>query len=42
MDLTGKNLETISSIRLHNMTVAELAEVDRRAGMRLHFSDGVW
>ena len=42
MDLTERNLETIASLRLHNMTVEELAEADRRAGLRLHFSDGVW
>ena len=42
MDLTDRNLETISSIRLHNMTVEELVEADGRAGSRLHFSDGVW
>jgi len=42
MDLTERNLETISSIRLHNMAVEELAEADRRAGSRLHFSGGVW
>src|SRR5271157_3822382 len=42
MDLTDQNLETISSLRLHNMTIEELAEADRRAGSRLHFSDGVW
>jgi hypothetical protein len=42
MDLTDRNLETISSIHLHNMTIEELVEADRRAGSHLHFSDGVW
>jgi hypothetical protein len=42
MDLTEQNLETISSIRLHNMTMAELVEADGKAGARLHSSDGVW
>jgi hypothetical protein len=42
MDLTEQNLETISSISMHNMTIEELVEADRRAGSRLHFSDGVW
>ncbi len=42
MDLTEQNLETISAIRLHNMTIEEMAEADRQAGERLHFSDGVW
>jgi len=42
MDLTDRNLETISSTHLHNMTIEELVEADRRAGSRLHFSDGVW
>ena len=42
MDLTEQNLETISSIRLHNMTTEELVATDRTAGSSLHFSDGVW
>ena len=42
MDLTEQNLETIATIRLHNMTIEEMAEADRQAGSRLHFSDGVW
>ena len=42
MDITEQNLETISSIRLHNMTTEELVEADLRSGSRLHFSDGVW
>jgi hypothetical protein len=42
VDLTEQNLETISSIRMHNMTIQELAEADRRSGARLIFSDGVW
>jgi hypothetical protein len=42
MDVTEQNLETISSIRIHNMTIEELVEADRRAGARLHLSDNVW
>jgi len=42
MDLSEENLEAISSIRLHNMTIEELAEAEGKAGSRLHFSDGVW
>jgi hypothetical protein len=42
MDLTEQNLAMISSIRMHNMTIEELVEADRRAGSHLHFSDGVW
>jgi hypothetical protein len=42
MDLTEQNLETISAILLHNMTIQEMAEADRQAGSRIHFSDGVW
>lgn len=42
MDFTERNLKTISSLRLHNMTIEEMVEADRRAGARLHFSDGVW
>jgi hypothetical protein len=42
MDLAERNLETISSIHLHNMTIEEAVEADRRTGSPLHFSDGVW
>ena len=42
MDLTEQNLETISSIRLHNMTTEELVAADRTAGSRLHFTDSMW
>lgn len=42
MDFTEQNLETISSIRLHNMTMEQLVEADKKAGWRLHLSDGVW
>lgn len=42
MDLTEQNLETIASIRLHNMTMAELVEADGKAGARLHYAGGVW
>ena len=42
MDLTGQNLETISSIHLHNMSIEEMVEADRREGERIHFSSGVW
>jgi len=42
MDLTEQNLETISSVHLHNMTMEEMVVEDRRAVERLHFSGGVW
>jgi hypothetical protein len=42
VDLTEQNLETISSIRLHNMTIEELVEADRTMESRIHFSEGVW
>jgi hypothetical protein len=42
MDLTAQNLETISSIHLHNMTIEQFVEEERKVGSRLHFSGGVW
>ena len=42
MDLSDQNLETISSLRVYNMTMEELVEAARNGGSRLHYSDGVW
>ena len=42
MDFTERNLETISSIHLHNMTIEEVVEADKRRGERFHLSGGVW
>ena len=42
MDFTDQNIETISTIPLHNMTIEELVEADLRAGSRLHLSGGIW
>jgi hypothetical protein len=42
MDLTEENLETFSSIRLHNMTVDELVSADSKVESRFHYSKGVW
>jgi hypothetical protein len=42
MDFTKQNLETIASLRLHNVSVEERAVADRKAGERFHNSNGVW
>jgi len=42
MDLTDRNLETISSIQLYNMTTEELVEAEKMMGRRLHYSEGTW
>lgn len=42
MDLTEQNLESIQSVHLHNMTVEELVEADRRVESRFHLSGGIW
>jgi hypothetical protein len=42
MDLTDQNVAAISSIHLHNMTIAEVVEADRTVGEHFHFSDGIW
>jgi hypothetical protein len=42
MDLIQQNLETISSIHLHNMTVDELVRADSQVESRFHFSQGIW
>ncbi len=42
VDLTQENFETISSIRLHNMTIEELVAGDSSVESRFHYSKGVW
>jgi len=42
MDLAAQNLEVISSIHLHNMTIEQFVEEERKVGSHLHFSGGVW
>ena len=42
MDFTQQNLDTISSIRLHNMTVEEAVRADSGVESHFHFSQGIW
>jgi hypothetical protein len=42
MDFTQRNLETIQSLHLHNMTVEQMVEAERRVESRFHFADGTW
>lgn len=42
LDLSAQNLDTIRSIRLHNMTVDEVVQADSQEGSRFHFSKGIW
>jgi len=42
MDFTKQNLETIVSLRLHNVGVEQRAIADSQAGERFHNFNGVW
>jgi hypothetical protein len=42
VDLVEQNFATISSVRLHNMTVDETVQADRTLGIKFHFSDNIW
>jgi len=42
MDLTQQNLETLASLRLHNVNVEDRVVADRKMGERFHFFNGVW
>jgi Acetyltransferase (GNAT) domain len=42
MELAEQNFETISTIRLHNMSAEQIVEADRKLGMKFHFADGIW
>jgi len=42
MDLVEQNFATMASVHLHNMTVEETVEADRKLGMKFHYSQGTW
>jgi hypothetical protein len=42
MDFTKQNLETLASLRLHNVSVEDRVVADRKMGERFHFFNGVW
>ncbi len=42
MDLTKHNVETISSLRLHNVSVEQRVIADCQVGEHFHFSGGTW
>ena len=42
MDFIEQNLATIRSLYLHNMTVEEMVEADRRVESLFHFANGTW
>jgi len=42
MDLVEQNFETMSTVRLHNMTADEIVQADRGLGLKFHFADGMW
>ena len=42
MDFTKQNLETLASLRLHNVSVEQRVVADRKMGERFHFFNGVW
>jgi hypothetical protein len=42
MDFSEENLETISSLNMHNMTIREAVEADSKIGSHFHYSRGVW
>jgi hypothetical protein len=42
MDLTKQNLETIASLRLHNVSAEQRVIADRQVGERFHVSNGTW
>lgn len=42
MDFSDKNLATIASLHLHNMTAKQLVEADSRVESHFHLSKGVW
>jgi hypothetical protein len=42
MDLLEQNFETMATVRLHNMSAAEVVAADRKLGMKFHLSGGIW
>jgi hypothetical protein len=42
LEWTNQNSETISSLRLHSMTVEELIHADTKVESRFHFYKGIW
>jgi hypothetical protein len=42
VDFTKQNLETLASLRLHNVSVEDRVVADRKMGERFHFFNGVW
>ena len=42
MTLADDNLGRIQSLRIHNMTAAEMVEADSRVESRFHFWKGIW